>query len=290
MQIFGAIVEGLETIASEIARYRLYEIYLSGSSSARADLESHLLRYYTGILAYLATAKRYYTKTIFRRLGESIFETSDSVDTCLSNIAAQRDEVERCVRHIDSELLRAIASTIRGINSTVNKTQTSVDALAGDLKSLTTTMSIAQDIHFQSLKAILALFNQPILRTAAQVSEIHTNLEKTERLSILRWLSTINYREYHKTSISAVMQGSGAWLQRKKEFIDWKTSSISSILWIHGIPGSGKTKLLSIVIQNLLDAKSQNTAISAFAYFYCTRDEAEKARVDLDEIMRALLK
>ncbi|KAL8657729.1 MAG: hypothetical protein Q9226_001628 [Calogaya cf. arnoldii] len=290
VQIFGAMVDGLETIASEITRCRLYEIYSSASSFARADLESHLLRHYTSILAYLATAKRYYTKSTFRRLGESVFETSDSVDACLSKIAAQRDQVERCVRHIDSELLRAIDGTTRGINSTVNKTQTSVDALAGDLKSLTTTMSIAQDVQFQSLKAMLASFDQPILRTAAQVSEIHANLEKTERLSILRWLSTINYREHHKTSLSTVMQGSGAWLQRKKEFIDWKTSSTSSILWIHGIPGSGKSKLVSTVIQNLLDAKSQNTATSAFAYFYCTRDEAEKARADPDEIVRAILK
>ncbi|KAL8850414.1 MAG: hypothetical protein Q9221_004646 [Calogaya cf. arnoldii] len=290
VQIFGAMIEGLEIIACEITRCRLYELYLSRSSSARADLESHLLRHYTGILAYLATAKRYYTKSTLRRLGESVFETSDSVNACLSKIAAQRDEVERCVHQIDSELLRTIDSTTRGINSTVDKTQTSVDALAGDLKSLTTTMSIAQDVQYQPLKAMLASLDQPILRTAAQVSEIHASLEKTERLRILRWLSTINYREHHKTSISTVMQGSGAWLQQKKEYIDWKTSSTSSILWIHGIPGSGKSKLLSTVVQNLLDAKSQNTATSAFAYFYCTRDEAEKARADPEEIVRAILK
>ncbi|KAL8882710.1 MAG: hypothetical protein Q9192_007538, partial [Flavoplaca navasiana] len=138
--------------------------------------------------------------------------------------------------------------------------------------------------------AIMSSFEQPILRAAAQVSDIHASLAKEERRKILAWLSTVQYREHHRTSYNAVMPGSGAWLQNKPEFVDWKTSSASSILWIHGIPGSGKSKLMSIVIQDILEAKLQNTSTSAFSYFYCTRDDAEKARANPDEIMRAILK
>lgn len=284
VQIFGAMAEALETVTCEITRCHLYEqLYLSRSSSARTDLESILLRHYAGLLTYLATARRYYTKSTLRRLGASVFETSESVDACLSKIAAGRDDVEGCARLIDSELLR-------GIDSTVAQAQASVDNLADDIKSLTTAMSISQDVQYQSLKDILASFDQPILRTAAQISDIHASLKRTEKLEILKWLSTVKYREHHRTSISAVMPGSGAWLQQKQDFIDWKTSSTSSILWIHGIPGSGKTMLMSTVIQALLDGKSLNSATSAFAYFYCTRGEAEIARADPDEIMRAALK
>ncbi|KAL8992618.1 MAG: hypothetical protein Q9169_006964 [Polycauliona sp. 2 TL-2023] len=283
VQILGAMLEGLETIAGEITRCHLYELYLSRPSFARTDLDSHLLRHYAGILTYLATAKRYYTKSTIRRLGASVFETFDSVDACLSKIAEGRRQVERCARLIDSELLR-------GIDSINTKTQASVDALADDLKSLTTTMSISQDVQYQSLKTMMVSINQPILRTAAQISDIDNILKKEDRRKVLVWLSNVRYREHHKVSFAAVMPGSGAWLQQKPKFIHWKTSSTSSILWIRGIPGSGKTKLMSTVIQSLLDDKNRNTATSAFAYFYCTRDPAEKARADPDEIMRAVLK
>ena len=280
VQTFGAMAEGLETVACHITRCKTYEnFYLSRSSSARADLEYHLLRHYAVILTYLATARRYYTKSTVRRLGTSVFETSDSVDACLPNIAAGRDEVERCARLIDSELFR-------GIDGAVSHTQVSINAIAGDLRSVST----SQDSQYLSLKDIMSSFEQPILRAAAQVSDIHTSLAKKERRKILAWLSSVQYREHHKTSYNAVMPGSGAWLQKKPEFVDWKSSSVSSILWIHGIPGSGKSKLMSIVIQDILEAKVQNTSTSAFSYFYCTRDEAEKARANPDEIMRAILK
>ncbi|KAL8875832.1 MAG: hypothetical protein Q9198_005861, partial [Flavoplaca austrocitrina] len=266
VQTFGAMAEGLETVASHITRCKKYEdLYLSPSSSSsiQPDLKYLLLRHYAVILTYLATARRYYTKSTVRRLGGSVFETSDSVDSCLSNIAAGRDEVERCARLIDSELQR-------GINSTVTQ---ALGAIATDLISVST----SQDSHYQSLKDIMSSFEQPILRAAPHVSDIHASLAKEERRKILAWLSTVQCREHHRTSYNAVMPGSGAWLQNKPEFVDWKTSSASSILWIHGIPGSGKSKLMSIVIQDILEAKLQNTSTSAFSYFYCTRDEAEKA-------------
>ncbi|KAL8783475.1 MAG: hypothetical protein Q9213_004612 [Squamulea squamosa] len=280
MQIFGAMADGLEMVTCLISRCRLYEqLYLSRLSSARRDMESLLLRLYAAMLMYLAAARRYFDKSTLRRLGASVIETSESVDACVAKIAVEHDEVDRCARLIDSEVSQ-------GTDCTVNQIQTSVDALASDFQSLTTDLSG----RYQSLESIMESFEQSILRTAIQISDVHAGLKQTERREILSWLSNVKYREHHRNSYAAVMPGSGTWLQRKLEFIDWKTSSSSSILWIHGIPGSGKSKLMSTVIQSLLDDKTQNTATSAFAYFYCSRDAAETARANPDEIIRALLK
>ncbi|KAL8683543.1 MAG: hypothetical protein Q9186_000455 [Xanthomendoza sp. 1 TL-2023] len=280
VQIFGAMAEGLETVTSHIASCHLYEqLYLSRASSAQSSLESLLLRLYTAILIYLAKARRYYDKSTLRRLGASVLETSDSVDACLAKVAAERDAVERCTRLMDSELLQHV-------DGTASQTQMSVTALADNLKTLTTDMAAGQ----QSLKDIMTTFEQPILRTASQLSDVRSKLKRNERREILSWLSTVRYREHHKTAIASVMPGSGKWLQRKAEFVNWKTSSSSSILWIHGIPGSGKSKLLSTLIQDLLELKSQQIASSALAYFYCARDAAETQRADPGEIMRAVLK
>ncbi|KAL8720548.1 MAG: hypothetical protein Q9181_007895, partial [Wetmoreana brouardii] len=284
VQTFGAMAEGLETVSSQITRCHLYEqLHLSRPSSARSDMELALLRLYTAILIYLGRARHYYAQSTLRRLGTSVIRSFEPIDVCLAKIAAERDEVERCSYLIDAELSQST-------NQVAMETQASVNALASDLRHLTVQTSTLQDARYQSLQAVMASLEQPVLRTATQLSAIHTNLQKNERRQLLSWLSTVRYREHHKSAISAVMPGSGSWLQQKPEFVGWKNSSSSSILWIHGIPGSGKSKLMATVIQRLLDDKSKNMATSAVAYFYCARDAADTQRADPDEVMRTLLK
>lgn len=284
VQTFGAMAEGLELVSSQITRCALYEqLYLSRSSTVRSDLAAALLRLYTVILQYLATALRYYTKKTIHRLAASVIDTSESVQAGLASIAVQRDEVERCTRLVDTEL-----SIDTGAQ--VNQVQASVNDLATDLKSIHLDSTTLQVSNHQALKGILASLEQPILRAGSQLSVLHVELQKEQRTRILSWLSKVRYREHHKTSFSAVMSGSCSWLRQKAEYVDWKASSISSILWIHGIPGSGKSKLLSTVVQGLLEGKAQPIATSAVAYFYCTRDAAEPQRADPDEVMRAVLK
>lgn len=276
VQTFGAMAEGLELVSSQITRCNLYEqLYLSRAAAVASELELALLRLYTTILVYLAGARRYYAKGTLRRLGASVTDTSDSVQASLARIAVERDEVERCTRLFDSELSR---DTSTG----VNRIQASVDGLAAELNS--------QEVKYQALRTILTSLEQPILRAGNQLSDLHVNLQKEKRRQILSWLSNVRYREHHRSSFAAVMPGSCSWLQQKSEYIDWKSSSSSSILWVHGIPGSGKSTLMSTIIQSLLDSKTHSIATSAVAYFYCARDAAEPQRADPDQVMRAVLK
>lgn len=51
------------------------------------------------------------------------------------------------------------------------------------------------------------------------------------------------YEEYHQQAKSEVLEGTGQWLLHDALFVRWKNDSASSILWLYGIPGSGKSKL-----------------------------------------------
>ncbi|KAL8958324.1 MAG: hypothetical protein Q9193_004597 [Seirophora villosa] len=228
-----------------------------------------------GILASL--------KQPIHRLAASLIDTSESVQAGLASITIQLNEVERYTRLANSELSIDTGAQI-------NQVQVSVNNLATDLKSILLDSTTLQESNHQALEGILASLEQPILRAGRQLSDLHVELPKKKRTRILSWLSKVRYREHHKTSFSAVMSGSCSWLRQKAEYVDWKASSISSILWIHGIPGSGKSKLLSTVVQGLLEDKAQHIAPPAVAYFYCTRDTAEPQRADPDEVMRAVLK
>ncbi|RSL80990.1 hypothetical protein CEP52_017293 [Fusarium oligoseptatum] len=86
-----------------------------------------------------------------------------------------------------------------------------------------------------------------------------------------------------------VLEGTGKWLLHDPTFLRWKNESASSILWLHGIPGSGKSKLTSIVVEDALEASQQKQA-PAPAYFYCSRDTAEPGRSDPSRIAASIVR
>jgi hypothetical protein len=63
-------------------------------------------------------------------------------------------------------------------------------------------------------------------------------------MEILRWISPEPYIQHHKQANREVLEGTGQWLLSNPVFNRWKKESVSSILWLHGIPGSGKSKLM----------------------------------------------
>jgi hypothetical protein len=56
-----------------------------------------------------------------------------------------------------------------------------------------------------------------------------------KRNKILKWISTIEYKKHHQNAKEGLLEGSGKWLLSKKEFREWRSSSASGILWLHGI-------------------------------------------------------
>jgi hypothetical protein len=56
-----------------------------------------------------------------------------------------------------------------------------------------------------------------------------------ERQEMFKWLSTVKYKEHHKTIGLDFLPNSGRWLLQKADFIKWRKDSYSSILWLHGI-------------------------------------------------------
>ncbi|KAF8537798.1 hypothetical protein BDD12DRAFT_743932, partial [Trichophaea hybrida] len=67
--------------------------------------------------------------------------------------------------------------------------------------------------------------------------------------------------------------GAGSWLFEKQIFQKWE-ASMSSRLWMHGIPGSGKTILASSIIERQEKAIQQGYRCG-FAYFYCQYNREE---------------
>jgi Cdc6-like AAA superfamily ATPase len=97
---------------------------------------------------------------------------------------------------------------------------------------------------------------------------------RNEHKKITEWLSPASYSSQQNDFFSRRLVGTGEWLLKSEEFLDWQDISNKS-LFCPGIPGAGKTILSSIVIAHLLE-KFENNANVGIAYIYCNYREHDE--------------
>jgi hypothetical protein len=99
------------------------------------------------------------------------------------------------------------------------------------------------------------------------------------------WLSAPDPSTNYHRARKQRQPGTGLWLLEDRSFTRWKVTSASR-LWLHGIPGCGKTILSSAVIEHVFQYCSDNPA-TAIAYFYFDFNDAQKQDPEL--MLRSLL-
>lgn len=202
----SAVVEGLARIAECICRYAVIEgFYIQRTTEATRELERTLVKLYTAILVYLSKAKHYLEQGMAKRILKSGVLAETQLVSCLNDIYAAENDVGRCMALVDRH-----------------------DKI---------------DNHAE-LKRLLACINAPLRRMNDDLKNIHDDLQASKRADIVRWLSPEPYIQHHRQAKQGVLLGTGQWLLLNPIFEKWKGESASSILWLHGIPGSGKSKLM----------------------------------------------
>ncbi|KAJ5439445.1 uncharacterized protein N7458_010443 [Penicillium daleae] len=99
-----------------------------------------------------------------------------------------------------------------------------------------------------------------------------------------QWLSPVNAASNHTSATKLRYQGTGNWFIDGQDFQQW-LSHENSFLWLHAIPGGGKTILASTVIDWLRNHKKSREV--ALAYFYC--DYKDKQKQSPTKIVSTLL-
>jgi hypothetical protein len=100
-------------------------------------------------------------------------------------------------------------------------------------------------------------------------------------------LTRSSYQTHHEIAAKGLLKDSGLWLLQNAVYAQWRASSFSEIFWLHGIPGCGKTKLVSRIIDS---RRVGDVFDEPLAYFYCARDPAEPLRGRCDDIVKCLLR
>ena len=73
-----------------------------------------------------------------------------------------------------------------------------------------------------------------------------------DRMKYLEWMSSIPYAQHHDTQFRKVLAGTGTWLLTDPVYLDWQNSPESSIFWLHGGIGTGKSCLTYVVDDHAL--------------------------------------
>ena len=207
-QQMGALLTGVERISLLIGRCQIYEdLFLNVEQPeekwkpAMTSLASALVALYAAMLSFLASAIRIYNQNPVSRTLHVILNPAEVIgflDKCQvleNNVAIEVNNFER-------------------IQTRQNQA--------------------TSEERMQKLKQILVDLQTPILRIDSRVTALCEKLEKSERLNILEWISSIRYEENHFFACEGRTNGTGEWLLNHARYREWRASSASMILWLHG--------------------------------------------------------
>ncbi|KAH7142789.1 hypothetical protein B0J13DRAFT_50800 [Dactylonectria estremocensis] len=116
-----------------------------------------------------------------------------------------------------------------------------------------------------------------------ELTKIQTDLRSHERWKLLRWISKDSALEDHAKYGRDRLQDSGMWLLNHLELQAWRHSPSSSTMWLRGSVGTGKSTLMSLVIDSFLERLSATNSMSIL-YFYCKEGQ------DPEDVLRNLVR
>ncbi|KAK2811930.1 hypothetical protein FQN50_001637 [Emmonsiellopsis sp. PD_5] len=252
-QQMGCLLLGLNKISYLIARCRVYEeLYLSiNHNAAVQNFEYALVDLYTLILRFLAKALQIYARNTIVRGANAIKLADDDIIDFEKQCNGLEERVDR------------EAQICEGTQSKDFREKFS--RLVDELK-------------------VLKDLRDPLDRIDNRVANIWKVLDDVERGKILNWVSGTPYLDHHRVARTGRTKDTGEWLFKHGNYHHWETSDESMILWLHGIPGAGKTKLISRAIDEF-ETRPDSVGL---AYFYCNRNEA--SRQQPENVIRSFVK
>ncbi|KAI9882889.1 MAG: hypothetical protein M1823_005361 [Watsoniomyces obsoletus] len=106
-----------------------------------------------------------------------------------------------------------------------------------------------------------------------------------EREQIFAWLRAPDPSGSHGAKRRERQPDTGQWLLDCEQYADWK-STPNSFMWLHGIPGCGKSILFSTAAQDVIDSCISQKQ-QAIAYFYFCF--SEQIKIKNDNLVRSLI-
>ncbi|KAE9371111.1 hypothetical protein N431DRAFT_376507 [Stipitochalara longipes BDJ] len=211
-------------------------------------------------------------KVIFESL--RFLNEDDSADSAtLQRLRGSDGPVEGCkvaMEQLDQlfPLLPSLTSKSKGKKR--QKLQTALISLAWPLKA-ERARKLLDEIMCHKATINVALQGQLLAEfrnIKHQLDEVYVTLDTSEKRKVYDWLQDTNPSEAHNRAKHLYENKTGDWVFTTPHWSDWINSRIRA-LWIHGIPGAGKTILAGHITEKTLLICEENDKRTTCVYYYC---------------------
>ena len=140
--------------------------------------------------------------------------------------------------------------------------------------------------HGKLIAELVETINDKSTEIVDGVRELCKHQINLEHQAILDWLTPIDYVPQQSDFINRRQAGTGEWLLDSPEFHTWLNMERQT-LFCQGIPGTGKTILTSIVVDDICNRfHNDNTTGITYVYFNFRRRDEQTA----EDLLASLLK
>ncbi len=318
-EMYGVMMQGIEMVSGLVTHYIVIErIFIDEDSDHASAVKNSLLALYTAIMDFLLEALKYFPKPspshdendkkwhIWQKLAtgaDKFKRTFQSLDaTAQASIKGLLTKVSSVKNNVDWDANHAYAAMNIQVLDEFGKTQSRIrDQLEN--------MGLAEEERDRRLAVILKEFETPLASIDEKVTGLYEQMERNQQKAqlsrVLDWLSPAALESRRKTYHQSLsdpshrLPCSGRWLlgdqehtkdaDYRREYLHWQDSKDSSVAWLRGISGTGKTVLLSIIIDHLRSQIDQHGRADHLAFFYASGKEVS-SWADPDEVLRSIVR
>jgi Ankyrin repeats (3 copies)/NACHT domain len=288
-EFFDSIMSSLETIGNNISRVTKYEILFPDTDGVTTCLRE----LYSEILQFFLYTKKLYKDALggkkrivlprklvvsFKAMLSVFHEDSGASERAIHRIldrldkeaAAASFEYVKAIKDIQAKELQN-AKIHRDLVEDEIISQTSERQKQETERNLQGAERMDQNTERKEQSDWRAL-EQRYWQDQNIVSQnLVTSSSEEAQKSLIAWLSPASSEDRHDEALKAQYPGTCRWIFDTHEFADW-TAQGGWMLWVHGIPGAGKTVLTASTIKRLQDDICPDEAI---AYFYFDHRNAD---------------
>lgn len=216
------------------------------------------------VLATLkSTQKDVETNKIDQEVEEAL---SPVIDGCKEHIKSLDNIIDKMLPLSTDSLARRSKKAIFSLHQ-----DSKMDEIASSLRNYIQTLTFYHSTVRPPVKPLKSTYDRlPGCNSGLMFDYSDEKLDQ-----IRHWLSAPDPHTNYKKALKLRLANTGVWLLKSPQYVTWKANSSSCWIWLHGIPGCGKTVLSSTVIEDVLHYCSA-VSDKAIAYFYFDFKDPQK--------------
>ena len=295
-EAYHTMLDGAEFVSDLSIQYpTLEQLYAKIDSELSKALRTSLVKFYKAILRFQVYAINYFDPDSKARRAAISFNPVTA-----AGIKKQREEIDTLKHEVDDNAALVSYEVAKTGIDNLAAGQKDQDWQLKAVKEGIMVLSGRTGQAFQSIdqkqeernKILISMWKEPLDEMRAELESREIEKAKENLRNVRNWLSAALPREDLLAAKDKRHMDLGDWLLDHPRFRQWQSADQSSLLWLYGFAGTGKTGLVCRVIKQL-EASMRRTG--RIAFFFCSNDKASNERMetfsrsDPEEALRSIV-